>query len=170
MATRYYQRAIDLGYPPAYISDFYWGTTFGKPEERDKVLLGLLEAEHKGIGVKDGRIIAKILEHLKDRKYTPNAEVLGKFNNKGEMALHYCDVLIERGIPHGYYMKGALYKFGEATVPDDESKAVSIWEEADRLGLANVIIYCHGLAPAYRYVPCLCVLSPYYLLLLHRLT
>lgn len=141
-AMEYYHHAIDVGYVPAYVgkSELLWQGGNGIAVDRDKSLLLLVEAEEKAVGVKDDLIIKEIFVRLSiHHDFKP--ETLGRFRNKGEMSLHYCDILIERGSPSGYYFKGSLYAYGRDGLPEDEAKAVSIWEEADRVGLADYRIY-----------------------------
>lgn len=153
-ATEYYRRAIDLGYGPAYISMYAFrrATTPGR-NSLDGLLIDLLEAEEKGL--RDDRILLTVLDDFcMGDKYVPSEKILGNFKTRAEMALHYCEVLIKRQSPYGYYWKGLLYLYGQV-VPRNESKAVEIWEEADKLGMAHNEIYhtfMGGLVYCYMYV------------------
>lgn len=154
LAKYYYQRAIDLGYTPAcslYVDYTVWLGGADLPGSMNTAVLKLLEAEKKGIAIKDDRILSRVINYLLMSHYTPSPEVLGTFKDKVEMLLYYCDVLINRGSPLGYQHKGDIYISPVLDVPEDKSKAVSIWEEADRLGLADNGIYLK-LAEAYSYV------------------
>lgn len=152
-ALEYDRRAVDLGYPPAYLTlfDTLWYGTSELPKDQHKAMVLLLEAEEKGILGEDERIIGSLISAVGFEDELP-PEILGKFKNRAEMILHYCDVLIDRKIPEGYYCKGRVYMDGDDGMPKDKAKAVSIWEEAVRLGLANINVYYSGLQKAYMYV------------------
>lgn len=120
--------------------------------EKDKAMLILLESEKKGIGEKDDRLLSALIDCYLEDLYIPSAEVLGTFNNIDEMVLHYAEVLVKRGSPLGYYKKGAIYTRNYFNVRADWSKAVSTWEMADQLGLADYDTYIKGLVDAYKYV------------------
>lgn len=130
MTLEYYQRAIDIGYAPAYLRlHEYWCNTFASLDEGP---LALVEAEKRGF--EDDRILGELVSSLCEYD-TPSKAVHKGFNDFGEMILHYCDVLIGRGSPHGHYFKGGVYWRGYHGITKDEAKAISIWEEGDRLGL-----------------------------------
>lgn len=63
---------------------------------RDKSLLVLMEAVEEVIG--DDRILDRFCTRLDQNDYTPSKEVLGKFKNKKEMGIYYCDLWIQRGV------------------------------------------------------------------------
>lgn len=152
-AALYHQRALDIGYTPYNsLSIAMWGPFSKIPQKKDKAVLTLSEVEKKGLALKDDRILLLAIKCLIEDNTNPNADVLGTFKSAGEMALHYCDVLISRGSPLGYYQKGRIYQYNEVNIPKDATKAVALWEEADRLGLADFDIYFNGLVEAYTYV------------------
>lgn len=163
-ARNYYHHTLYPGYTPAYLAkaDLLWQGSRNTAADKDKAVLTLLEAEKKAMGEVDNVIIENIVSRLiyTDHVYKP--EVLGRFKNRGEMALHYCDVSIQRGSPKGYYEKGNLYICGRAGLPRDVDKAVSIWEEADRVGLADFNIYHYGLLRHYLYVHYFTALASYH--------
>lgn len=151
-AIEYYQLGISLVYAPGYMAlGNIWWHGFDHAHDSNKAILPLLEAENQG--VKDDRILHTLINQLRYSSSPLSDEILGRFKNKGEMALHYCDVLIQRRSPKGYYLKGCIYWDGEL-VPKDSTKAVSIWEEVDRLGLADSTTYWSStsLTHAYMYV------------------
>lgn len=151
LALTFYQRAVDLGHLPAYVSlsIMLWRGQRGYPADKNRALLTLLDAEKKGVSVKDDRILEKLILRLIDGLPRHSAQLLGEFKNVGELVLHYCDVLIQRGSHIGYRLKGEVYQYGHAGIAIDEAKAIAIWEEADKVGLATHYIYCHYLIPAY---------------------
>lgn len=155
MAMMYYQRSIDDGFARAAVDICYllYPHVTGTHAQADKAVLSLLESEHKGLGLKDDCILDELVKILTDfnDEYYPNPDILGSFQSKSEMALHYCDVLIQRKSPLGYKNKADIYEHGLARVGKDMSKAVSIWKEAINEGLANYDI-CYALQKAYRYV------------------
>lgn len=157
MAKQCYQRAIDLGYQPAYFGLFtmLWEEKkrlFNLTNSKDRAILTLLELEKKGEGVKDDRVLGRVVDCLREQTYQPSRQVLGRFRTKGEMALHYCDVLIQRKSHLGYDWKAHIYNNGEAGIRRNGSKVLAIYEEADRVGLATLEAYTYHLA-ACGYVP-----------------
>lgn len=177
-ARDYYQLAIDKEYIPGYLSMsmMYWGGGYRIPRDTTKAIHTLLEAEKKGI--KDDRILSQLIEYLRLLP-NPNEELLGEFSDIDEMALYYSDILIQRGSPKGYYYKGLITWIGDdyrRTPADphsflgpyknamntiltyfsrDRDRAISTWEEADRLGLAILSVYTlneTNLCDVYRYV------------------
>lgn len=153
MAAKYYQRAIDAGSAIAYakLAKLLWYKTPSDPADRQMGVLKILEAEEKGIALKDDRILSDLVEWLIRPRYVPITEVPAHFKDAEEMALHYCDLLIKRRSPLGYYHKGSLYWEDHPTMSKDKSKAVAIWEEADQAGLADAPTY-FKLAKAFLYV------------------
>lgn len=168
-ALEYYHRAVDVGHDPAYLLLYdFWqdqddNDTYDSDDDNyydnkkiqdDKALLVLLEAERKG-AKHDGilnQVISRLYEMEED---TLSEECLGQFKTKGELLLHYSDLLIERQSPHGYFWKGHIYLYGMHGGNRDPYKAVSIWEEADKLGLASFMTYKQdwtGLIYVYMYV------------------
>lgn len=150
-----YKRAAELRYAPAYLSlaDRWWYPGMGKDHHPDRAMFALLKAENDGL--RDDRLLSRAIRFLCDKRYIPKPGILGTFKNKVEMALYYCDVLIERGSPLGYYRKGLIYWKGLAGVPKDKYKAVTIWMTAHRHGLADINIYANpkaSIMAAYRYV------------------
>lgn len=141
VSIMYYQRAIDLRYVPAYLDLHYVLWHGGSSEHKEKAMLVLLEADKKGICVKDDRILSKAIDRLLETNYHPTREVLGTFKNADEMILFYCDVLISRKSPLGNFTKGCLYWRSRRYSPENALKAVSILEEADRLGFAHFKTY-----------------------------
>lgn len=93
--------------------------------------------------------------------YIPSEKVVGGFTTVGEMALYYCDILIARGSSRGYLHKGRIYCEGLAGVEKDEKKGMSIWHEADEVGLADYTVY-KKLIDLYMYVN-INILCYYYL-------
>lgn len=156
-AREYYQRAANMGYAPAYISIhalYWWYGRGGVSDDPDKAMMALLTAEDKG--VKDDRILGKLLESMYDVNVSVSDHVLtrGKFHSKEEMALYYCDVLIQRGSPKGYSWKAKI--LGEVTIDgqNGEADALGVLIDADNAGLATFSVYI-SLASAYMYVICL---------------
>lgn len=147
-AKMYYQRAIERGYIPPYALR---SSSDADNETIEKALLILLEAESKGLDMKDDRIFHSVFEvlTLHTASYTPSSQVLGKFKDATEMALHYCDVLIQRRSPLGYSAKSDIYSFGIPGVSRDECKAMAILEEGARVGRCTHIT-CLDLLSWYR--------------------
>lgn len=145
----YSHRVLDMGYTPAYLAIYKYGY-YREYIDQEKTVLYLLGAEEKG--VRDSRILEELIMRLSGRTYyIPSQKVLGKFQSRSEMALHYCDVLIQRRSPLGYYWKGWIYWLGY-DLQRDVFKARTIWEEADKLGLAPESVYTNplvGLIMAY---------------------
>lgn len=132
---RYYQRAASEMYYPAYLSQhYYWWS-----RDTDRAVMVWKEAEEKGL--KDERVLKQIIDCLRQPSYTPSAQVLGQFSSKTEMTLYYCDALIRSQPSEGYFLKGYTYWYGNAGLRIDKANAVKIWEEADRLGVANSQTY-----------------------------
>lgn len=142
-AFDYYLRAANLGYGPAYVSlHRLWAQGQESIDIRryfsqHYLFNKLLKAEEKG--VKDDRILDIVVSFLvsKSPDFIPSEKALGDFKNKTEMALHYCDVLIKRHSPRGYYWKGMIYAYGMKDVPIDEEKALQLWDEAGVVGMAR---------------------------------
>lgn len=153
-AVSYLQRAIDDNYTLAAIDLFHLLGLGGPglPADKRSAMMTLVETENKSEGVYDDRIVGELVNKLIESRYVPSAQCLGRFKDQGEMALHYCNVLIKKRSPLGYQLKGDIYTRGIGGIKKDDSKAVSVWEEADRHGLATFEIYCYHLAPAYMYV------------------
>lgn len=157
LATAYYQRAIDLEYTPAFLHEFEmvkWSFTGHSPY--NNVIQLLLEAEKKGLGEKDDRIVDKLIGYI--CLYCNNqSDILHpslQFKSKAEMIVHYCDVLIQKGSPKGYNWKGVTSTLNGGPFKTDISFnkiAIPIWEEADRVGSADFDTY-RQLHKAYRYV------------------
>lgn len=142
----YYQQSFDHGYASAYVHLRQF-INIRPPQVRnycsfDSQVLSALDALEKGLAIKDERIVTPIIDTLSKYRfrYTPDPYVLGKFDNKIAMALHYCDVLIQYQSPLGYFKKGAIYDDDKSGI-QDQAKAVSIWEDAAQVGLANYDIY-----------------------------
>lgn len=148
-AIDYYQRAIDVGYAPvfSYTNPF----TRYRPGDEERIILSLLEADKKGMSMKDDRWLSLVIDHIRMTRRKPGVEVARTFATTCEMVVHYCDILISRGSSLGYYQKASLYRYGYESIAQDKAKAVSMWEEADRLGLANRDVYI-DLALSYKYV------------------
>lgn len=153
----YLQRAISLGYVRSYLTmveileSRFHAAVF--PRGMNNPLLILLKATEQG--VTDEGVLAELLQHLSrwhPDVLIPSAHHQGRRVPVGELALYYCDVLIQNGSSLGYDWKAKLYWSGKAGLPQDMSKAVSIWEEADRLELAHIDMYKDGLIKAYMYV------------------
>lgn len=149
MSTEYYERSASLGWTDAFLV-LSRRAYSGDAKTRDKALLLLLEAEEKGI--RDDRILDALVDKLRYFKHTPCQEVLGRFKSKCKMMLHYCYVLIHRKSPKGYYHLGFIYSVGIDGIKPNKSKAVAVWKEADRVGLANTFIYQYHLSQVYMYV------------------
>lgn len=153
-SIEYLQRASLLGYAPSYIHMFHllWVGGGGVLEDREQAVMTLLEAEKKGIGAKDDRILGAVLDTLYNDAYRPGNQVLGKFKSKTDMALYYSKVLIRRESPLGYLKKGFVLM---SKWVDDHAGAILLFEEADKLGLATLEAYWNsyiGLIDAYMYV------------------
>lgn len=150
-----YHRSVYTGYIPADQTRYYLSSYCDEHNSltsRDKTILSLLEIEKNG--VRDDKLIEDLIQAMHGDTYTPSLQVLGKHKNKRTMILHYCRVLIHMRSPRGYYWKGRFFWNGEDGVPKTKSKAVSIWKEADRLGLADFNMYISqtsgSLVSAYR--------------------
>lgn len=157
-ALYYYQRAIDAGYIPAYLSIhrlWRYMTDPASDEVRDNSVLCLLEGEKKGVSWEDDRILQSAIEVLIMAGYTPGPLVLGEYKDRGEMAFHLCHILRHTYKSfRGYHMAGSLYWAKKAGIPRDITKTIAFYEEAERLGLASLVIYAHpihGLIKVYRY-------------------
>lgn len=123
-------------------------------DAKDEVVLSILEAEAKGQLMKDDRVLHELINILNDEMidYTPKPHILGKFAHEKEMALHYCDVLIERKSPLGYIGKAEVYNgSGSQWYEEDETRAITILEDAVRAGLADTDT-CRRLQARYGYV------------------
>lgn len=110
-------------------------------------------AGEKGLEMKDDRMLNDLIDKLFPR--LPNdrkPQIPSKFKSIDEMALHYYTVLIQKKSPLSYWKKGLMYTSGKVGGRTNNSKAVSIWEEAVSEGLADYHI-CYALQKAYRYVP-----------------
>lgn len=148
-AIRYYQRAIYSGYRPAGLNVFNLlgegnsGFTKGKYKIACSLLKNELEATHS----KEDRLLGMHIDMLLDPDYV-RTFVPAMLTMRGQLALSYCNDLIQRGSPKGYSAKGWIYALGKYNIPEDWSQAVSIWDEADRLGLADTDAY-YGLQRAY---------------------
>lgn len=151
LALWYFQRGADMGSIQAYASMYFmwWDGSPRCHVDRHEAVTVLLNAEERGIGAHDHQLLSILIDSLLDEDYVPNRTILGTFNNKWEMALHYCDVLIQRGSSVGYHSKATLYRYGNEDFPQDIRKAVEVWEEADKAGLANFLAYTYGLINAY---------------------
>lgn len=143
-AIEYYQTAIQSGYVPAYLS-LHLLLRDVSPE---KAMLTLLEAEEKGLGQLDERVLKLVIEDLHELYY-PSKKALGKFKDRGEMVLHYCDVLISRNSPIAYDKKGYTYWAGLAGVVESISTALELFNEGDQAGLLPVYAYTNLLSYAY---------------------
>lgn len=151
LALVYYNHAIDQGrFPPAYLRLFYlkFYSGFNSFLNKGEAILHLLDAEEDGVAMHDDRILGYVINGLVGN-YTPDPRVLGAFQTKGEMALHYCDVLIRRGSSLGYQRKAEIYEKGQGGISQDISKAIAILEEADRVGLVISSLYIYRLIPHY---------------------
>lgn len=141
---KYYLRAAELGCP--LISEY--GIYRTDPQRPIKghhleIMQFLQEAEEKG--VTDERVLVYMIRLLAAR-----GKEIQKGSNPSDLALQYCEVLINRGSPLGYHWKGTIYCCDDFK---DWVKAVSIWEDADRLGVASFYTYSQGgLVTAYTYV------------------
>lgn len=159
LAATYSQHTIDLEYAPIILRRYELLVADSTaPRPLANALVSLLDAEQKGLGTKDDRILDKLIEVLvsDSRNVADIPRRFRKFQSKAEMILHYCDVLIQRRSPRGYYQKGQFYcrtEFYRLTeLPDNQSiVAVSVWEEVGRLGLADYDTY-RQLYHAYMYV------------------
>lgn len=152
-ATEYCQLAMDIGYTPSYLfmGDVNLNAPFATPSADVTSMLQLLDGEKKGISVKDDRVLAVFLKWLLKQRRGPPKEVLGKFKDGREMASYYFDVLTSRGSPLGYYLQGYDCWRGMGFKSGGKPRALAIWEEADRAGLADHDIYLH-LIQSYLYV------------------
>lgn len=150
------KHAIDVGYVQAYVTlaERLFSGSETIPADPFTGMCVLLEAAANG--VTDGHVLAFTIGHLCSAYglRAPRAYMQG-FLDVGQLALHYCDVMIQKGYSFGYLMKGYIYWHGSVGVRQNASHAVSVWKEADRLGLADFRIYISanwGLIPAYMYV------------------
>lgn len=150
-SSKYHHLAVARGGASGYLYTARGYAVFSFPET---VMLSMLEAEERG--VRDTSILNMLIDCLCVRQYRPSDTVLGPFKNKMEMTLHYCDVLIERESPRGYYWKAYIHWSGINGQEIDQYKAVAVWQEADRLGLAGLDLFIKpgsSLRHAYMYVP-----------------
>lgn len=144
VAKEYYQRAVDMGYGQAYVSLYYQYNSYSPkwklPHQAASILV---EAEEKGLAAKDDRIICRLIEHLLSPycKVCPTLFEKYQKKNPSELALYFCDLLIQRGEASGYKLKAFLYWRGINDIPKDQAKAVSILEEADKANVASYGIY-----------------------------
>lgn len=140
----YFQRTLDLGFPPNILCEVRSRWHGGSHKTRGKATFALeaLKAEDKGLGRKDDRILNMLINKLRHPKYSPNRRVLGEFADKTALALHLCDVLIERKSPRGYYQMGDIYQGDmRGYMYGDHSTGLRVWREADRVGLAECRTY-----------------------------
>lgn len=161
VAMLYYVHGIEEGYTSAYkpLLDLLAGIKFHTQSKGHKAMLAQVIAEERKVILDDDRIVALLLRLMLDRHvdFHPKPKELGRFQTKGTAALYYANILIQRGSPVGYLYKGEVYMYGHADL-SDWSKAVSIWEEADRQGKANFEIYYKHLQDVYKYVILLAML------------
>lgn len=146
LALTYCQRAIDTGDTLAWVvlSRLLWLSKVGINFDKEKAVLWILEAETKGLGAKDDRILSEVFDRLTSDYFmfqSSKAQILGQFISLRELASQYYDTLIARRSPLGYYRKGRLNAMNTMGIPIDASKAIAVWEEADRVGLADCEIY-----------------------------
>lgn len=153
-ATTYFQRAIDSGYLSGYVNLSYmlWYNETQDQQLKDQGIQVLLDAEKQCAEEKYDRILGSLVYYLGDNAYTPSAQVLGQFKSKLDMALHYCDILIQRGLPTGYQVKADIYLSGQCGMRKDKAKGMAIWEEAAKAGLADGLAYTVHLIPGFTYV------------------
>lgn len=151
LAATYFQRAINLEYIPVFLyrTDILCSLP---PGALDRTVQLLLEAEEHSLGRKDDRVLDKVIETVDEEEPVDRnlRHPVLHFKSKAIMILHYCDVLIQRRSPRGYFWKGMIYSRGLRSLPGP-SAAVAVWEEADKAGLADHSIYT-SLTQAYRYV------------------
>lgn len=154
-AMEYTELAMDAGYPPAYLSmhRIWWhrAQMAHPPQCELKATLVLVEAEKKGVN--DTRVVHQLIEAFLYWGYAPCDKALRMFKSKEEMILYYAERLIDKRSSKGYFWKSVLYWDGVGNIPKDRPKAVSIWQEADRLGLAEFEVYLFsdcGLIHAYK--------------------
>lgn len=158
LAMVYFQRAIGMGYEYAYqVSNYLrYLDTENFPDDTDEDIKTLYEAGSKG--VKQEEILENLLDYIigtYDMRERVPKEYMCGYKTEGELVLHHCDVLIKNGSPLGYQWKGEMFWDGYIGVHQNRSKALLIYEEADRRGLASYNIYCFGplgLADTYMYV------------------
>lgn len=60
---------------------------------------------------------------------------------RADIILTISSELIRMGSPKGYYWKGLIYWEGLDNIPRDQRKAMTIWEEADKVGMAHRELY-----------------------------
>lgn len=166
-AMKYFQLAIEHGCISGFehLRRLMPHVETGIYTDIDLEVFAVLGPEKKSLEMKDDRLIHHLVLDLIDlsSQYHPNPQVLGKFKDRIEMALNYCDILIEMKSPFGYKHMAETYRSGCAGVDDTMPKVVSIMEEADKAGLADSETY-YSLQRAYRYVlspQCLACLSSF---------
>lgn len=130
-ARFYYRRAMDLKYGPAYSCCIHDTPLFGTGEE----LHAFLEAkvEEGAIGKHD-MLLYSVIEHISEGS-TDYEHLIAPFTSLDDMARHYCWHLIQAGSPVGYYQMA----FCDSDPTPDTHRY--IFDEADRRGLANYMIY-----------------------------
>lgn len=102
----YFQRALDLGYTPAYLDIHnYWYN--GPTQNLDDALSILVEAAEKG--VEDDRIYVAIIKLLLDNSwYTPRPSTLKSFANRVALAHHCCNTLTAMKLPKGEELRRVI--------------------------------------------------------------
>lgn len=133
LAKKYWARAAGFGYLTAHVSLHYSSGNAAS-------MLALVEAAKRGEGRDAAWIIETMVERLQGI-HQPAPRTFGPFKDKGSMMLYFCDALIEKQSPIGYHIKGSLHMYGNDGIPVNVAKAISIWEEADKLGLATWDVY-----------------------------
>lgn len=132
----------------------------------DQAIMTLVNAEANGIG--KVLIPVQLLEALSEECLDASNKILirrgsgsqagkgtsrgGAFKSKLDMALYYCDLLIEGKSWQGGYWKGKIYGEGRLGTPRNMKKAVEAWLTLDRLGIITSLACVSGLAETYLYV------------------
>lgn len=154
-AVNYYQRAINVGYSQAFLGLF---SSFREYEIENRIA-PVLEAWENGVGLVDDRVLLRMPnEHevgvfLAKTRITwcnPRRYIYNGSLNYHQLQLHYCDILIERKSHLGYRNLGEEILRGTGEMRTRWTRAVSIWEEGDRVGLCDFPTYNEGLQRAYR--------------------
>lgn len=166
-AQPYIHRAIELGSPNAYLLYCELQDKMNPNSDSSGQLPHLLSLIEER-GLRDEVVVFSALSEL-TRCYgltsLQKPIPLYHYASLIDMALTYANMLVSMESPRGYRLYGELYDCRAFEIPTDPMKAIEIWEEADRRGLATCLTLSR-LITRYRYVPP-AILSSYLFLTLH---
>lgn len=162
-AMAYYKKAAALKDTEAYdrICQLWfkgWGTNRPNNEQR---ILTLVEAIKDGQLGRDGDddddyLLVSLVNDISNNSIfcVIPPHVYHPFKSQQEMILHYLAMLTQGKSYQGYHSAGTLYWNGceRHSVPKDQKKALEIWLEADKLGIADSITYSTRIVGCYMYV------------------